>query len=65
MAWTRSWLQEYRQGLLKVLPDTPDEQVVALKYKAVAVGEFVHALAAAINGGKVAQQVLDADKGGE
>ncbi|WP_170233191.1 hypothetical protein [Sporomusa termitida] len=47
------------------MPDTPDEQVLALKYKAVAVGDFVHALAAAINGGKVAQQVLDADKGGE
>lgn len=65
MAWTRSWLQDYRQGLLKALPDTPDDQVLELKYKAVAVGEFVHALAAAINGGQVAQRVLDDDKGDE
>lgn len=65
MTWTRSWLQEYRQGLLRVLPDTPDEQVLALKYKAVAVGEFVHALVAAVNGGRMAQRELDDDKGSE
>jgi hypothetical protein len=47
------------------LPDTPDDQVLSLKYKAVVVGEFVHALAADINGGKMAQQVLDSDKSGE